>query len=90
MKSFKEWREEVEVENVPGWEKMPKSQKELIHYHRLSEKYRSESYQYSDLIEKILGDLEGSLLCSGVATKYRRILDNLKIKFAKNQVPIHF
>ncbi len=69
---------------------MPKSQKELIHYHRLSDKYASELRQCSRLIEEILGDLEGSLVCRGVASKYRRTWDNLQMQFVKNQVPVHF
>lgn len=88
MKTFQEWREGVE--NIPGWEEMPKSQKELIHYHRLSEKYASELSRCSSLIRDILDDLERSLVCRGMAAKYRRTWDDLQAQFIKNQVPSHF
>lgn len=87
MKSFKQWREEVE--NIRGWDKMPKPQKELIHYHRLSEKYASELRQCGGLIHDILMDLERSFACRGMADKYRKEWDKMNAEFRKHQVPSH-
>ena len=88
MKTFNEWMESSET--IRGWKDMPRDQKELIHYHRLSEKYGSQYDKCLSLMEGLLGELERSFVCRGVADKYRKRLRQLKASFDAHQVPSIF
>lgn len=85
MKKFCEWLESAEL--IRGWEGMPKYQKELIHYHRLSEKYGSELGQCKGLLEELLEELAKSFACRGIADRYGKRFNQMKVSFDANRVP---
>ena len=88
MKTFNEWMESSET--IRGWKDMPRNQKELIHYHRLSEKYGSQYNPPLPPLAGLLRALHHSLMCRGVADKYRKRLRQLKASFDAHQVPSIF
>jgi predicted 3-demethylubiquinone-9 3-methyltransferase (glyoxalase superfamily) len=68
MKTFLEWMEGGH--GIEGWDKMPRDQRELIHYHRAAEAYRHATYEYEALLERLLRELEKTMMCGGIADKY--------------------
>jgi len=69
MKTFLEWMEKGH--EIEGWDNMPRSQRELISYHREAEAYRQATMDYKNLLERLLGELEQTMMCGGIAKKYR-------------------